>query len=520
MESEFDVFGAGHSSTSISAALGMALAARHTDNKRKVVAVIGDGGMTAGMAYEAMAHAGDVRPDMLVILNDNQMSISKNIGGLHNYFARVWSSKLYTALRTGGKEVLKRLPAAWELVRRTEVHAKGMVSPGTLFEELGLNYVGPIDGHNIPLLLRTIGNMRDHKGPQFLHILTVKGKGYTPAETSPISHHAINKIATQVANKKSATQRKPVGPKYQDVFGEWLCRTAKNEPHLIGITPAMCEGSGMTKFREQYPKQFYDVAIAEQHALTMAAGFACEQMKPVVAIYSTFLQRGYDQLIHDIALQNLDVLLAIDRAGLVGEDGPTHAGLFDLSYMRCIPNMVIATPSNATELQLMLTTGFAHRGPFAVRYPRGAAPPMPTVTETDPVQAQTIGKAVVRRRGKHTALLVFGPLLDAALQLASNRNYTVVDMRFVKPLDTDLIHDLSTTHQRLCTVEDHSVFGGAGSAVGQHMHEQQIQIPLLCLGVPDRFVEHGSREDQLKDCGLDLDGISRALDGARTHAHA
>ena len=507
-ESEYDVFGAGHSSTSISAALGMAMAARAQSVSRRVVAVVGDGGITAGMAYEAMSHAGDIRPDMLVILNDNQMSISGNIGGLHNYFARIWSSKLYASLRTGGKKILKRLPAAWELVRRTEVHAKGMLAPGMLFEELGLNYIGPVDGHNLPLLLDIVKNMRDKSGPQFLHILTVKGKGYQLAEENPIAYHAINKINPA---KKVALATKNNAPKYQDVFGKWLCANAIKFPELVAITPAMCEGSGMQEFRDKFPKQFYDVAIAEQHALTMAAGFACEHMKPIVAIYSTFLQRGYDQLIHDIALQNLNVLFAIDRAGLVGEDGPTHAGVFDISYMRCVPNMVIATPSDATEMLLMLDTGFAHHGPFAVRYPRGQAPEPPQRKDTREIQVQPIGKAVTRRKGKQCAILVFGPLKQAALQVAEKYDYTVVDMRFVKPLDGDMITKLCASHDKICTLEDHALHGGAGSAVGEYMHEHQLFTTLVRMGIPDYFIEHGTRAEQLKQCNLDAKSIEQKL---------
>jgi 1-deoxy-D-xylulose-5-phosphate synthase len=506
-ESEYDTFGVGHSSTSISAALGMAIAARAQNASRRTVAVIGDGGMTAGMAYEAMSHAGEARPNMLLILNDNQMSISNNTGGLHNYFARIWSSKLYASLRAGGKRILRRLPAAWELIRRTEVHAKGMVAPGVLFEELGLNYIGPLDGHDLPMLLRVIENIRDRTGPQFLHVLTVKGKGYERAEESPIAYHAISKISSPT--KKSASSS--TGPKYQDVFGQWLCDTAPKHPELIGITPAMCEGSGMQQFRDQFPHQFQDVAIAEQHAITLAAGLACEGMKPIVSIYSTFLQRGYDQLIHDVALQNLDVLFAIDRAGLVGEDGPTHAGVFDLSYMRCVPGMVIATPSDATELVLLLNTGFMYSGPFAVRYPRGTAPEHPDLKKIGNSIKQPIGKSILRRKGRHTALLVFGPLLDIALDVADSHNYTVVDMRFVKPLDGEMILELSKTHQRFCTLEDHALSAGAGSSVGEYLHDQQLRIPLVRMGVPDNFIEHGTRAEQLSSCGLDSKGIEKAL---------
>ena len=511
-ESPYDIFGAGHSSTSISAALGMAVAAQIQKQQRRAVAIIGDGGMTAGMAYEAMAHAGAMETDMLVVLNDNQMSISRNIGGLHNYFARIWASKLYIALREGGRKVLSRIPAAWEFARRTEEHVKGMVAPGTLFEELGLNYIGPIDGHNLKLLLSTLRNMRDRAGPQLLHILTIKGKGYAPAEADPVKHHAIAKIETV---SKTAGAKK-TAPKYQQIFGDWLCDTAEQEPRLAAITPAMCEGSGMTEYAQRFPQRFFDVAIAEQHSVTLAAGLACEGMKPVVAIYSTFLQRAYDQLIHDVALQNLDLLFAVDRAGLVGEDGPTHAGSFDLSYLRAVPNLVVMTPSDGIEMRRMLDTGFVHPGPAVVRYPRGAAPaPVPR----QPAAPVPLGEGVLRRTGRRVALLVFGPLLDAALEAGAAADASVADMRFVKPLDRQLILRLAASHELLITVEDNAVAGGAGTAVSQELAAAGADTPVLHLGLPDRFMDHASREQQLAECGLDTAGITRSIQERLKAAH-
>ena len=411
-ESEYDTFGVGHSSTSISAALGMALAARLKGEKRKSVAVIGDGAMTAGMAFEALNHASDTKADMLVVLNDNDMSISNNVGGLSNYLAKILSSRTYASMREGSKKVLSRLPGAWEIARKTEEHAKGMLVPGTLFEELGWNYIGPIDGHDLPTLLATLRNMRDLEGPQFLHVVTKKGKGFAPAELDPIGYHAITKLEPPSDNP---APKKPSGPKYSNVFGRWLCDMAEQDARLVGITPAMKEGSDLVAFAERYPTRYFDVAIAEQHAVTLAAGLACEGMKPVVAIYSTFLQRAYDQLIHDVAVQDLDVLFAIDRAGLVGEDGPTHAGSFDISYLRCIPGMLVMTPSDENELRQMLTTGYLHKGPAAVRYPRGSGPNAPIDSTLQPLP---IGKGVLRRQGQRVALLVFGVQLAAALQAA------------------------------------------------------------------------------------------------------
>ncbi len=504
-ESEYDSFGVGHSSTSISAALGMALAAARDKSGRKVVAIIGDGAMTAGMAFEALNHAAHTRANMLVILNDNQMSISHNQGGLANYFAKIWASKLYTSMREGGKKVLEKMPSAWELARRTEEHMKGMVAPGTLFEELGFNYIGPMDGHDLDSLVNTIANMRELEGPQLLHITTCKGRGFTPAENDPVGYHAINKIDPA---PKSNNGKQPPRPKYQQVFGDWLCDMAALDSKLIGITPAMGEGSGMVEFAERFADRYHDVAIAEQHAVTLAAGLACEHMKPVVAIYSTFLQRAYDQLIHDVALQNLDVLFAIDRAGLVGEDGPSHAGSFDLSFLRCIPNMMVMAPSDENETRKLLTTGFHHAGPAAVRYPRGTGPG--AFIELD-MQIVEIGKGVVRRDGKRIAILVFGTLLAATLPAADSLDATVVDMRFVKPLDTALITQLAHSHELLVTVEENAVCGGAGSGVNEFLHTLDVSVEVLNLGLPDTFIEHGKPQDMLRDCGLDAAGIERQI---------
>lgn len=503
-ESPYDAFGAGHSSTSISAALGMALATKNSDNPRRVVAIIGDGGMTAGMAYEAIAHAGSMRCDMLLVLNDNQMSISRNIGGLHNYFARILSSRLYISLRESGKKMLSRMPAAWEFARRTEEHAKGMISPGTLFEELGMNYIGPVDGHDLPGLLKIIRNLQRTPGPQMLHALTIKGKGYTPAEADPIGYHAIAKHNPEGKSASSIKAKTP--PKYQSLFGEWLCDAAARDDRLVAITPAMCEGSGMLEFSRRFPDRFHDVAIAEQHALTFAAGLACGGLKPVVAIYSTFLQRAYDQLIHDIALQKLDVLLAIDRAGLVGEDGPTHAGAFDLSYMRCVPELLIMAPSGAEELRRMLETGYRHPGPAAVRYPRGAPAETPPPYSTP--EPMAIGRGAMRRNGSNLALLNFGALLPEVMAAAETLNASVVDMRFVKPLDSELLTEVAAAHQALLSVEDNAVAGGGGDAVAQALGASAGK--LRRLGLPDEFVEHASRAEQLASCGLDAAGIARA----------
>ncbi|HHL2374544.1 TPA: 1-deoxy-D-xylulose-5-phosphate synthase [Pseudomonas aeruginosa] len=502
-ESEYDTFGVGHSSTSISAALGMAIAARLQGKERKSVAVIGDGALTAGMAFEALNHASEVDADMLVILNDNDMSISHNVGGLSNYLAKILSSRTYSSMREGSKKVLSRLPGAWEIARRTEEYAKGMLVPGTLFEELGWNYIGPIDGHDLPTLVATLRNMRDMKGPQFLHVVTKKGKGFAPAELDPIGYHAFTKLEAP-----GSAPKKTGGPKYSSVFGQWLCDMAAQDARLLGITPAMKEGSDLVAFSERYPERYFDVAIAEQHAVTLAAGMACEGMKPVVAIYSTFLQRAYDQLIHDVAVQHLDVLFAIDRAGLVGEDGPTHAGSFDISYLRCIPGMLVMTPSDEDELRKLLTTGYLFDGPAAVRYPRGSGPNHPIDPDLQPVE---IGKGVVRRRGGRVALLVFGVQLAEAMKVAESLDATVVDMRFVKPLDEALVRELAGSHELLVTIEENAVMGGAGSAVGEFLASEGLEVPLLQLGLPDYYVEHAKPSEMLAECGLDAAGIEKAV---------
>ncbi|MBH9354391.1 1-deoxy-D-xylulose-5-phosphate synthase [Pseudomonas aeruginosa] len=503
-ESEYDTFGVGHSSTSISAALGMAIAARLQGKERKSVAVIGDGALTAGMAFEALNHASEVDADMLVILNDNDMSISHNVGGLSNYLAKILSSRTYSSMREGSKKVLSRLPGAWEIARRTEEYAKGMLVPGTLFEELGWNYIGPIDGHDLPTLVATLRNMRDMKGPQFLHVVTKKGKGFAPAELDPIGYHAITKLEAP-----GSAPKKTGGPKYSSVFGQWLCDMAAQDARLLGITPAMKEGSDLVAFSERYPERYFDVAIAEQHAVTLAAGMACEGMKPVVAIYSTFLQRAYDQLIHDVAVQHLDVLFAIDRAGLVGADGPTHAGSFDISYLRCSPGMLVMTPCDEDELRKLLTTGYLFDGPAAVRYPRGSGPNHPIDPDLQPVE---IGKGVVRRRGGRVALLVFGVQLAEAMKVAESLDATVVDMRFVKPLDEALVRELAGSHEQLLvTIEENAVMGGAGSAVGEFLASEGLEVPLLQLGLPDYYVEHAKPSEMLAECGLDAAGIEKAV---------
>lgn len=512
-ESAYDTFGVGHSSTSISAALGMAVAAKMRGSQRKVCAVIGDGAITAGMAFEALNDAAHNGADMLVILNDNGMSISKNVGGLSNYFARIWASKTYIGLREGGKRVLSAMPATLNFVRRSEESMKHLVnSPGALFESIGFNYVGPIDGHDLETLITTISNLRDAPGPQLLHIYTTKGKGFAPAEADPIGYHAITKIASATEREK-ATREKPVAPapkkpKYSDVFGDWLCDMAAADPRCVGITPAMCEGSGMVKFSQQFPERYHDVAIAEQHAVTLAAGMACEGVKPVVAIYSTFLQRAYDQLVHDVALQNLDVTFGIDRAGLVGEDGPTHAGAYDYAYMRTIPNMVIMAPSDENECRQMLYTAYEHKGPAAVRYPRGTGTGAVIQKE---MRLLPMGRGVKKRAGERVAILAFGTTLAPALQAAENLNASVADMRFVKPLDAQLIRELAATHELLVTVEEHAVMGGAGSAVNEFMAAEKLHTAVLNLGIPDTFIEHASPAEMLAECGLDAAGITRAI---------
>jgi len=507
-ESEFDTFGVGHSSTSISAALGMMMAARKNENDRKIVAIIGDGAMTAGLAFEALNHAGELDEDILVILNDNNMSISKNVGGLSSYFARMWASKPYNFLRSGSKKVLSKVPPAWKAAHRVEEYMKGMVSPATIFEELGFNYFGLIDGHDVDGLVDILNNIKNLRGPLLLHVVTQKGKGYLPAEEDPYGMHSLNKFASAEEHIQEQNQdTKPI-PTYSKIFGSWLCEMASTDPKLMAITPAMGEGSGMREFEENFPEQFFDVAIAEQHAVTFAAGMACDGLKPVVAIYSTFLQRAYDQLIHDVALQNLDILFAIDRAGLVGEDGPTHAGSFDLSYLRCIPNLIVMTPSDENEVRHMLNTGYHFSGPVAVRYPRGKA----TGCEQDAdLKLLEIGKGVVKRQGEKLSILVFGTLLQAANKSAQELNATLVDMRFVKPLDEALLKELAATHQLLVTVEENVIKGGAGSAVDEFLANIESKTDILNLGLPDSFLGHGKAEALLAECGLDENGITASI---------
>ena len=508
-ESEFDTFGVGHSSTSISAALGMAMASAQLDESRKTVAIMGDGAMTAGMAFEAINHASHVDKDLLVILNDNQMSISKNVGGLSTYFSKLWASRFYNQLRERGKKALSSLPHAKNFVRRTEEYMKSMVSPATIFEELGFYYIGPIDGHDLPLLVQTLNNLKAIKGPVMLHIITHKGKGFAPAENDPVGYHALNKIEPKQAVLVAADEPpKKAKPKYQKVFGDWLCDMAAEDQRLIGITPAMCDGSGMNEFAEQFPDRYEDVAIAEQHAVTLAAGMACEGLKPVVAIYSTFLQRAYDQLIHDVAIQNLDVLFALDRAGLVGEDGATHAGAYDISYLRCIPNMLLMAPSDENETRQLLYTGYMYSGPAAVRYPRGTGP---GATIQKEMSAVPIGKGIVVREGAGTAILNFGTLLDSAVTVANQLNSTVADMRFIKPIDKELIRSLAETHDLLVTLEENSIAGGAGSGVIEFLAAEGIVMPVLQLGLPDKLIDHGTHAEQLVSINLDTASIQSAI---------
>ena len=506
-ESEYDTFGVGHSSTSISAALGMAVAAARTGSDRRVVAVIGDGAMTAGMAFEALNHAGSLPADLLVILNDNDMSISENVGALSNHFARALSGRVYAHLREGGKKVLRQMPTVWELARRSEEHLKGMVLPGTLFEEMGFNYIGPMDGHDVKALVLTLRNIRKLRGPQFLHVVTRKGKGYAPAEADPIKWHGpgpFDPASGTIFKEKSS------GPTYSQVFGQWLCDMAERDPRIIGITPAMREGSGLVEFSKRFPDRYFDVAIAEQHAVTFAAGLAAEGLKPVVAIYSTFLQRAYDQLIHDVALQGLPVVFALDRAGLVGSDGATHQGSYDLSYLRCIPNMVIMAPADENECRQMLYTASALEGPAMVRYPRGCGPGVAVASE---LSALGLGKAQLRREGKSgLAVLAFGALVAPAQSIAERLDATFVNMRFVKPLDEDLIVALAARHRALVTIEENVTQGGAGSAVGEVLASEGLQLPLLQLGIPDRFIEHGSREGCLAAAGLDAASLSASVE--------
>lgn len=503
-ESVYDTFGAGHSSTSISAALGMAVAATREDSGRQVTAIIGDGALSAGMAFEALNNAGDMDANLLVILNDNDMSISENVGAMSRYLARVLSGKVYTSMREGSKHVLSTIKPMWNLAKRVEEHMKGMLMPSTLFEELGFNYFGPIDGHDIPALTRTLGVISKLKGPRFLHVITRKGKGYEPAEGDPCTYHGVAPFDPVTGKSES----KPSGKTYSAIFGDWLCDMAAQDDRLIAITPAMCEGSGMVAFREKFPDRYFDVGIAEQHALTFAAGLACENLRPVVAIYSTFLQRAYDQVIHDICLQNLPVMLAVDRAGLVGADGPTHSGVFDISFMRCLPNITLMAPADENECRRMLATGFSLDGPSAVRFPRGTGPGVKVGPEMQPLE---VGKAEVRRRGNRIAILAFGSMVAPAEEAAETINATLVNMRFIKPLDTELVIEIANSHQLLVTVEENTIAGGAGSAVSEVLVAAGIDMPLLQLGLPDEFPDQGSREQLLAECGLDAEGIGRTI---------
>lgn len=506
-ESPYDHFNVGHSSTTISAALGMAIAMQRQGSDQQVVSIIGDGAMTAGMAFEALNHAGDVKPNMLVILNDNEMSISENVGALNNHFARLLSGSFYSSIREGGKKVLAGLPPIKELARRTEEHLKGMVVPGTFFEELGFNYIGPIDGHDIDNLVETLHNMRHLKGPQLLHIKTVKGKGYEPAEKDPIGYHAVPKFDPSHTVLPSS---KPGIPTYSQVFGDWLCEVAAQDNKLMAITPAMREGSGMVRFSKEYPNQYLDVAIAEQHAVTLAGGLACEGFKPVVAIYSTFLQRGYDQLIHDVAIQDMPVLFAIDRAGVVGSDGPTHQGSFDISYLRCIPNMVVMVPSDEAECRNMLYTGYQLDKPSAVRYPRGKGT---GVSLEGPMEVIPTGQSKTVRNSQQSkvAILAFGPLLHECKKVADNLDATLVDMRFAKPLDEARLVELANSHELLVTIEDQAIMGGAGSAVTELLMSKKAIKPVLNLGLPDQFIKHGTQEEILAELGLDASGIEASI---------
>ena len=504
-ESEFDVLSVGHSSTSISAGLGIAVAAERENAGRKTVCVIGDGAITAGMAFEALNHAGSVHTDMLVILNDNEMSISENVGALNNHLARIFSGSIYSTLRDGSKKILDKVPPVKNFMKKTEEHMKGvMFSPeSTLFEELGFNYIGPVDGHNIDELVATLTNMRNLKGPQFLHIKTKKGKGYAPAEKDPIGFHGVPKF-DPISGELPKHNTKPT---YSKIFGDWLCEMAEKDSKIIGITPAMREGSGMVEFSQRFPEQYFDVAIAEQHAVTFATGLAIGGYKPVVAIYSTFLQRAYDQLIHDVAIQNLPVLFAIDRAGIVGADGPTHQGAFDLSFMRCIPNMIIMTPSDENECRQMLYTGYQCGKPAAVRYPRGNA----IGVELTPLEMLPIGKSRLIREGQKIAILNFGTLLPSALEAAEKLNATVVDMRFVKPIDIEMINVLAQTHDYLVTLEENAIQGGAGSAVAEVLNSSGKSTALLQLGLPDYFIPQATQQEALKDLGLDSKGIEEKI---------
>jgi len=505
-ESEYDTFGVGHSSTSISAAIGMAMGSAMAGTQRRVVAVIGDGAMSAGQAFEALNHAGPLDVNMLVVLNDNDMSISENVGAMSKYFARMLSGRTYAALREGGKKILRRMPTVWELARRSEEHMKGMVLPGTMFEEMGFNYIGPIDGHDMDALVKTLTNLRDLSGPQFLHVVTRKGKGYAPAEADPIKWHGPGPFdpTSGTIFKETST-----GPAYSAVFGQWLCDMAERDPRIVGITPAMREGSGLVEFSKRFPDRYYDVAIAEQHAVTLGAGFACEGARPVVAIYSTFLQRGYDQLIHDVALQKLPVTFAIDRGGLVGGDGATHQGAFDLTFLRCIPNMVVMAPADENECRQMLYTAVTLDGPAAVRYPRGQGPGVPIEKE---MTAIPVGRAQVRREGRSGLLmLAFGTMVAPCAAIAERLDATLVNMRFVKPLDEETVLRLAANHACIVTIEENAIAGGAGSAVSECLAARGLECAMHHVGLPDRFIEHGSREDSLEMAGLDAAGIERQI---------
>ena len=502
-ESEYDVFGVGHSSTSLSALLGMAIGSRESNPDKKHVAIIGDGAMTAGMAFEALSHAGHLKPNILVILNDNDMSISENIGGLSNYFSRIWASKIYKGIKKSGSSFLKPLPQAYHLARKVETQMKAMVAPGTIFEELGLNYIGPIDGHNLKELNDVISNLKEFDGPQFLHVITKKGAGLDPAEADRIGFHAIGKISSI---KETTSKHK----KFQDIFGDWIVDMASCDEDLIAITPAMREGSGLVRFSQEFPDRYFDVAIAEQHSVTFAAGLSVENKKPVVAIYSTFLQRGYDQLIHDVAVQNLDVTFALDRAGLVGEDGPTHSGNYDIAYLRCIPNMVVCTPSDENETRKLLTAAYKYKGPASVRYPRGTG--SNAVVEKN-LELLEIGKAkVIKEEDSKIILLNFGALIETAQEIAGNLKATIIDMRFVKPLDELLLKKFLSKADVFISIEDGSVMGGAGSAVQEFASKEKIDIKSILLGIPDEFIDHASRDEMLEEAGLSLSKIKIKLE--------
>jgi 1-deoxy-D-xylulose-5-phosphate synthase len=509
-ESKYDSFGVGHSSTSISAALGMALAAKQQGNGKKVAAIIGDGAMTAGQAFEALNHAGHIDNDMLVILNDNDMAISENVGGLNKYLAKILSSKTYATMREGSRKVLSNIPHAWELASKTEEHVKGFFTPGILFEELGFNYIGPVDGHDVEGLITTLKNMRELKGPQFLHVITKKGKGFAPAEADQIKYHALSPVKKSSPAPTTTSKKLPT---FSNVFGQWACDTAHTDHRLMAITPAMREGSDLIKFSERFPERYFDVAIAEQHAVTLAAGMACEGVKPVVAIYSTFLQRAYDQLVHDVAIQNLDVTFAVDRAGVVGADGPTHAGAYDISFMRCIPNMVIAVPSDENECRLLLNSAYQFNGPAAVRYPRGSANGTPVTCQNETVE---IGKGRIIKHASaagnnNTAILCFGPLMHEALDAAESNDISVIDMRFIKPIDEALLLELCQNHTTFITLEDNAIMGGAGSTVSEFFAQQGISKTVKYLGIPDAYIEHGSQQQQWAQMGLDAQGIKTVL---------